>query len=315
MGNELVPAASTALEAAVDAAKDYASAAKAKATLRAYGADWRHFVIWCESVHSKPLPAHPGQVAAYLGALAAGGARATTIARRAAAIRHVHCSLGHDNPAAHPGVKATLQGIRRSLGTAPRKKAALTADLVARLVRKIPQDLAGLRDRALILIGFAAALRRSELVALDVADIARHAKGIVITVRRSKTDQVGAGAVKAVPYGAKLKAVAALDAWLAASGIAEGALFRGVRGTSVKQIRLSDKQVARIVKSRSTKIGLDPAQFAGHSLRSGFITSASDAGAELAAIAKHAGHAKIDTTLGYVQVADAFRGHAGKKFL
>ena len=315
MDGELVPAPNFALEAAVGAAAEFAQAAKAKNTLRGYGSDWRHFSIWCESVHSRALPAHPGQVAAYLGALAAGGKRTKTIERRAAAIRHFHVQAGQDNPVAHPGVRATLQGIRRSLGVAPRKKAALTAELVAKAIKKIPSDLAGLRDRALILIGFAAALRRSELVDLKVNDIARHPKGIVVTLRRSKTDQVGAGVTKTVPHGHKLKAVAALDAWLSASKISEGALFRGVRGDRAFDRPLCDQQVARIVKKRVAQIGLDPAAFAGHSLRSGFITSASDSGAELATIAKHAGHAKLDTTLGYVQVADAFRDHAGKKFL
>lgn len=315
MSDELVPAIPTALIVAVDAAAEFAQAAKARNTLRAYEADWRHFHTWCESVNSRPLPAHPGQVAAYLGALAAAGMKAKTIERRAAAIRHFHKGAGHDNPADHPGVKATLQGIRRSLGTAPMKKAALTADLVGRAIKKIPTDLAGLRDRAVLLIGFAAALRRSELVALEVADVARHAKGIVVTLRRSKTDQAGAGATKAIPHGHKLKAVAALDAWLAGARISDGPLFRGVRGDRVFDRPLCDHQIARIVKKRAAQIGLDPSLFAAHSLRSGFITSAADAGAALAAIAKHAGHSKVDTTLGYVQVADAFRDHAGKKFL
>jgi site-specific recombinase XerD len=315
MPNEVVSAPHSALEAAVGAAADFAKNSRAANTLRAYESDWRHFKIWCESVHCSPLPAHPGQVAAYLGALAGGSAKSSTIDRRAAAIRYFHQEAGHDNPAGHPGVRATLAGIRRSLGRPPSKKSALTADLLAKLLSKIPNDLAGLRDRALISLGFAAALRRSELVDLKVNDIARHAKGIVVTLSRSKTDQVGAGVIKAVPHGHKLKPVAALDAWLVGAKIAEGPIFRGVRGNRTLHGALSDCQVARIVKKRAAIAGLDPALFAGHSLRSGFITSASDAGAELASIAKHAGHAKIDTTLGYVVVADAFRNHSGRKFL
>lgn len=316
MGDELVPRAETAAEltAAAGAAADFAQNSKAASTRRGYAADWRHFQAWCEAVGQVALPAAPATVAAYLGALAQHS-KVKTIERRCAAIRHFHVAARHGNPAAHAGVKATLDGIRRTLGVAPTKKAALTAELIAKAVRKIPSDLAGLRDRAVILIGFAAALRRSELVDLKVNDVTRHAKGIVLTLRRSKTDQVGAGVVKAVPHGHKLKAVAALDAWLAAAKIADGPLFRGVRGDRVFLGPLADRQVARIVKKRCAQIGLDPTSVAGHSLRSGFITSAADAGAELATIAKHAGHAKIDTTLGYVQVADAFRDHAGKKFL
>ncbi|HEX4043247.1 MAG TPA: tyrosine-type recombinase/integrase [Xanthobacteraceae bacterium] len=316
MVNELVPAAENAeLIDAAQAVAKFAENSKAANTRRAYAADWRHFTTWCERMNLVPLPAPPATVAIYLGALATNGMKVKTIERRCTAIRHFHKQAGHDNPADHPGVKATLEGIRRTLGTAPAKKAALTADLVAKAIRKIPTDLAGLRDRALILLGFAAALRRSELIGLDHRDIARHPKGLVLTLRRSKTDQAGAGTLKAVPHGHKLKAVAALDAWLAAAAISEGPIFRGVRAGSVFAARLCDHQVARIVKKRAAQVGLDPTLFAGHSLRSGFITSAADAGAELAAIAKHAGHAKIDTTLGYVQVADAFRDHSGKKFL
>jgi site-specific recombinase XerD len=315
MENELIPARISPLEAAADAAATYAQNNKAASTRRAYGADWRHFQTWCETVSLSPLPATPESIAAYLGAMASAGAKAKTIERRCTAIRHFHQLAGADNPAAHPGVKATMDGIRRTIGTAPKKKAALTAQLIARAIKKIPKDLTGLRDRALLLLGFAAALRRSELVAIDIMDLALHPKGLVVTLRRSKTDQAGAGVIKAVPHGHKLKAVAAVEAWIAASKITEGPLFRGVRGDRVKQSRLSDKQVARIVKRRAAAIGLDPTSVAGHSLRSGFITSAADAGAELATIAKHAGHAKIDTTLGYVQVVDAFRDHSGKKFL
>jgi len=315
MGNELVPASNLSLEAAAGAACEFAQNSNAANTRRAYAADWRHFRTWCASVGQIVLPATPAVVAAYLGAMAGAGAKVKTIERRCTAIRHFHVAARHDNPAAHPGVRATLDGIRRTLGSAPKKKAALTSELIAKAVKRIPSDLAGLRDRALILIGFAAALRRSELVDLKVNDVARHAKGIVLTLRRSKTDQVGAGTIKAVPYGHKLKAVAALDAWLAAARISEGPIFRGVRGVRVLPGQLCDHQVARIVKKRAAQIGIDPSSVAGHSLRSGFITSASDAGAELAAIAKHAGHAKLDTTLGYVQVGDAFRNHSGKKFL
>jgi site-specific recombinase XerD len=315
MGKDLVPATDLALETAVQAACDYAQVSKSANTRRAYDSDWRHFQAWGEYSKIVILPALPATVAAYLAGLAKSGAKVKTIERRCTAIRYFHKQAGFDNPAEHPGVKATLDGIRRTIGTAPNKKAALTADLIGKAVKRIPMDLAGLRDRALLLLGFAAALRRSELVALDVADIERHARGIVIKLRRSKTDQVGAGKIKAVPHGHKLKAVAALDAWLAAAQISEGAIFRGVHGKSVLPGRLCDDQVARVVKKRIALMGLDPALFAGHSLRSGFITSASDAGAELASIAKHAGHAKLDTTLGYVQVADAFRNHSGKEFL
>jgi integrase len=253
--NALVPtpwSEQKSLEVAVEAAAEFIAASKAAATRRAYA----DFAAWCADHGQVDLPAAPATVAAYLGALATAGTKASTVRRRCAAIGDVHRRAGHDNPAAHAGVKATLAGIARTLGSAPAKKTALTADLLAKALRRIPEDLAGLRDRALILIGFAAALRRSELVALDVADIAHHPKGLVITIRRSKTDQAGAGFTKAVPHGRKLGAVRALDAWLAAAGIGAGPVFRGVRGTRVLGRRLCAHQVARIVqKRRHTKVG------------------------------------------------------------
>jgi site-specific recombinase XerD len=318
MENALVPSTDCgqkSLEMAVEAAADFIAASKSTATRRAYASDWRDFASWCTAHGQTELPAAPATVAAYLGALASAGAKVSTVQRRCAAIGDAHRRNGHDNPAAHAGVKATLAGIARTLGAPPAKKAALTADLLAKALRRIPQDLAGLRDRALILIGFAAALRRSELVALDVADVARHPKGIVLTIRRSKTDQAGAGCTKAIPHGRKLHAVQALDGWLAAAKITVGPVFRGVRGTRVLGGRLCAHQVARIVQKRAAAAGLDPTLFAGHSLRSGYISSAAEQGASLVSIAAHADHKKIDTTRGYVQIADAFRDHSGEGFL
>jgi site-specific recombinase XerD len=318
MENALVPTTDSghkSLETAVEAAADFIAASKATATRRAYASDWRDFAAWCTAHQQTELPAAPATVAAYLGALASAGAKVSTVRRRCAAIGDAHRRGGHDNPAGHAGVKATLAGIARTLGAPPAKKAAITADLLAKALRRIPQDLAGLRDRALILTGFAAALRRSELVALDVADVARHPKGLVLTIRRSKTDQAGAGCTKAIPHGRKLHAVQALDAWLAAAKIAAGAVFRGVRGDRVLGGRLCAHQVARIVQKRAAAAGLDPTLFAGHSLRSGYISSAAEQGASLVSIAAHADHKKIDTTRGYVQIADAFRDHSGKGFL
>lgn len=303
------------LEAHRRATAEFIAASKSDATRRAYAADWRDFESWCRTSGLAPLPATPETVAVYLSSQVAAGHKASTIRRRCSAIADAHRAANHENPAGHAGVKATLNGIARKIGTAPTKKSALTADVLQRAVRKIPTDLAGLRDRALILVGFAAALRRSELVALDVADIGRHPKGLVLTIRRSKTDQTGKGTTKAIPHGKRLGVIPALDAWLVAAKITSGPVFRGVRGGQVLAGRLSTERVACIVKARVAAIGLDPTTFAGHSLRSGYITTAADHGASLQSIAGHAAHAKIDTTLGYVQVRDAFRDHSGKHFL
>jgi integrase len=327
----------------------FIAASRAANTRRSYAGGWRNFEAWCVAHQHLSLPASPETVATYCAAAAAGGGRKFgTIKLRCAAISFVHRNAGHVNPVAHAGVKATLSGIARELGTAPTKKAALTADLLAKAVRKIPverrasarpgpaekqekysgdysrpldlqgfsmADLTGLRDRALLLLGFAGALRRSELVDLNVNDITRHPKGVVLTLGRSKTDQECQGTTKTIPHGKKLRTIEALDAWIRAAGITEGPIFRVVRGSHVLPRRLAARQVARIVKKRATAIGLDPKVFGGHSLRSGYASTAADHGAELASIARQLGHKSLTTTRGYVQVRDAFMDHSGRKFL
>lgn len=315
MPDNLPVAAGRELAEARKATAEFLEAAKSDATRRAYAADWRDFERWCATHDLIVLPADPENVAVYLSSLATAGKKLSTVRRRAAAIGHFHERAGHHNPATHTGVRATLEGIARRIGSAPIKKAALTVDMLEKVVRKIPEDLAGLRDRAVILLGFAGALRRSELTALDLADVTRHPKGLVVSIRRSKTDQTGRGITKAIPHGRRLKVGSNLDAWLVAGKITGGPIFRRIYGFRVSDERLAAEQVARIVKYRVRAAGFDPRIFAGHSLRSGFITTAADHGASLQGIASHAGHEKLDTTLGYVQVADAFRDHSGKKFL
>jgi site-specific recombinase XerD len=306
MTGELVTTASVA---------DFVRASKADNTRKAYASDWQNFERWCRDNDKQSLPAEPETIATYLAALAATR-KFATIRRRTAALGFAHRAANFENPLAHAGVRATLEGIARKLGRAPVKKAALTAELLAKAVRKLPADGPGLRDRALLLLGFAGALRRSELVALDVLDLARHPKGLLLTLRKSKTDQAGKGSTKAIPYGKRLHVVEAVDAWLIHARIVDGPIFRPTNHNGiVLGKRLTAGQVARIVKKRCAAIELDPKAFSGHSLRSGYITSAAEHGASLAKIADQAGHAKLDTTRGYVQVADAFKDHSGTRFL
>ena len=195
-----------------------------------------------------------------------------------------------------------MAGIRRDLGTAPTKKAALTLDDLRRLVAALPDTLAGHRDRAMLLIGWAGAFRRSELVSLDVADL--HINGAIkITLRKSKTDQEGRGMVKTIPPidDDLIDPVRALKAWLADSGIKSGPLFRRIDRHGVLHGRLSDKAVALIVKDAAQRAGLEPVQFAGHSLRSGFITAAALAGVEDRDIAAQTGHKSMAVLHDYMQ--------------
>jgi integrase len=184
------------------------------------------------------------------------------------------------------------------------------------MVAEGKRDLAGKCDRALLLLGFALAARRSELVALDVADLEECPEGLRVTIRRSKTDQEGAGAVVAVCRGSIACPVASVKDWLAAADIADGPVFRRVgKGGRVLPGRLHPQNVALIVKAYAARLGLDPGAFSGHSLRSGFLTSAAARGASLFKMMDVSRHKSVDTLRGYVRDADAFRDHAGAGLL
>ena len=307
---------STELIEASNSANSYARAEKSAATLKAYESDLRHFSTWCERASVIFMPASPDTVAAYLASLADAGLSASTGMRRAAAIAYAHARLDLDRPTEAERVRQVLRGIRRTIGTAPKQKAPATAKYIRAMLKAVPDTSIGKRDRALLLLGFGAALRRSELVALDVADIERQPEGILVHIRRSKTDQEGAGHVVAVPRGTKLKPVEALDAWLAASSITAGAIFRSInKGGAVSPDRLTDQSVALIVKHRAAAAKLDPKLFAAHSLRAGFVTSALEDGADALRVMDQTRHKSVDTLRKYDRRAKAFAAHAGKGFL
>ena len=174
----------------------------------------------------------------------------------------------------------------------------------------------GLRDRALALLGFAGAFRRSELVALDVSDLQETEAGLIVTVRRSKTDQEGQGRMVAIVRGSIACPIQAVRNWLDAAKIENGPLFRPVaKGGKIMDGRLSDKQVSRTIKAFATRLGLDDAAFGGHSLRSGFLTSAAARGASIFKMADQSGHKSMDTLRGYVRNAEIFQDHAGTGLL
>ena len=297
-----------------DAAAAFAAAAKAEATRRAYASDWRDFTAWCLDEGAAPAPASARTVVRYLTHLAGIGRSVSTIDRRAAAITCAHRILGFDAPTGREEVRAVLTGIRRTLGRRPDKKQALTADLVTKVTRKIKPDLSGLRDRAMILLCFGAALRRSELVALDVADLDFQRRGVLVRLGKTKTDQAGRGRTVAVLDG-KLKVPDAVRAWLDAAAIAEGALFRGCDRNKLASSRLTAGQFARMLKTRCAAAGLDPTLIGGHSPRRGFATAAGDAGADLRITANHMRHAKLETTMGYIEDGELFRNNAGRGFV
>ena len=336
-------------------ARSFVDASRAASTQRAYASDWRRFSEWCAARNAPALPANPALVAVYLSSMSRRGLAPPSVGRALAAIAHAHKRAGLVAPHRAEGgavVAEVLAGIRRSRTDAPDKKAAADADVVMQLLWSITGDsLAAMRDRALISFGMALAARRSELVALDVADLEWEPKGCRVTIRRSKTDQEGAGAVVAVPEGRRLTPLTHLRAWLAAAGITEGAVFRplwkggGRQGSSgkadgeptatggpedptspadgepaklhrrLRDARLSDHAVARIVQARAMAAGLDPARYAGHSLRAGFVTAAARAGADVWKIQQVSRHRSMQVLSGYVRDARLFDDHAGEPFL
>ena len=309
-------------------ARAYGEAAKAANTRRAYGSDWRQFEAWCKSHGVSSLPADPGTIAAYLSDNA-GKLKVSTLGRRLAAIRAVHDYSGLALDLTGQAFRDVWAGIRRTHGARQNKKSPiLTADL-RRIVAALPDTLIGARDRALLLVGFASALRRSELAALVVRDAKGHRvtftdNGLLIELDASKTDQEGHGAVIGVPFGSHAETcpVRALRAWLEASEIPSGPVFRSVtRHGHIKESAMRGEAIGEAVKRaviRATVAsGHDmetarvfASKVAGHSLRAGFITSADGAGAPVAKIMEQARHARFETTRGYIRAADAFRGNA-----
>jgi site-specific recombinase XerD len=256
-------------------------------------------------------------VAAFLADQAATGSHPSTLGRRLAAIRYTHRAAGHDSPAADERVRAVLAGIRRTVGAAPVRKKAATSDVVIAMAAP-GASLRALRDRAVLLLGFAGAFRRSELVALNVDDVEPLPEGLLVTIRRSKTDQEGLGRKVAIPRGDTACPVVALAAWRAAASIDAGPLFRRVwnrRNQRVGAGRLTARMVATIVQEAAERLGFDPTAFGAHSLRAGFITSAAKRGANLFKICDTSGHKSLEMLRTYVRDAELFSNHAGAGLL
>jgi integrase len=297
--------------------REYIAAAKSDSTLRAYRSDWRQFEAWCRKQGFCELPASPDTVALYLGEMAASH-RPSTLARWLTSINKVHRAAGHPAPALseHLSVGETLKGIRRVHGTAPEAKRALFTEQLRAMVDALPPGLIGLRDRALLLIGFAGAFRRSELVALRVEDIEETREGLLIRIARSKTDPEGYGREAAIPYGSAPETcpVRACREWLAAADLREGPVFRRIdRHGHINGRALHKDSAGPIVKRAAAAAGLDPRDYAGHSLRAGFCTQAYMNGAREFDIMRQTGHRSLDTLRKYIRGRGLFRDNAAAK--
>jgi site-specific recombinase XerD len=298
-----------------EAERDYASHAKAENTKRAYRSDWSQFVRWCEAKRLLALPATPETVGLYVSALARDFCT-STITRHLSAVSQAHQIAGFESPTKAARVRAVMAGIRRANGTAPHSKSPVIIDDLRAMLATIPSGTLGIRDRALLLVGFAGAFRRSELVGLNREDMEFTSDGLVVTLRRSKTDQEGQGRKVGIPIGAHPETcpVRALEKWLAVSGIAGGALFHSVdRYGHVQPGRLCDRAVALIVKRYAAACGKDAREFAGHSLRAGLATSAAIAGASERAIMNQTGHRSTAMVRRYIRDGSLFRDNAAAR--
>ena len=302
--------------------RSYAAASRAGNTWKAYQSDLRHFAAWCtEHGIAGPVPADPHVVAAYLADFA-GQLAVSTLARRLYALSAIHRMGGHPVPTEAPEVQAVWSGIKRTHRTAPRQKAPARTKLIAKMLTPLGAIPIDVRDRALLLIGFAGAFRRSELVALNVDDITDTEDGLHITVRRSKADQEGAGDVVGVPYGSNPATcpVRAWRAWLEVrrevTGAAEGPAFVSIPKGRTKKItnnRLPARIVAEVVKRRAKAAGLEDDVYAAHSLRAGFATEAFGHGVAELSVMRH-GRWKSSTSMRlYVREGSLWGDNAAAK--
>jgi integrase len=275
---------------------------RAPATRDAYSRDWAAFGAWCRSAGRLELPAEQETVQLHLVDMLDSGMSVSYAERRIAAIVAAHRAANVEPPIGY-GVRDLMRAARRERG-GPEGKAALSVSELKRVLRALPKSPMGARDRALLLVGFAGGLRRSELAGLDLADVRFERRGVVVHLGRSKTDQNGHGRDVPIWRGRRVRTcpVRALRLWLSERGREPGPLFVGFEmdGTPGGW-RLSGRQIARIVQRSVAAVGLDPARYAGHSLRAGCATAAAEGGAGDLAIMERTGHRSLATLKRYVR--------------
>lgn len=299
----------------VEQARDFLRQAKAGNTRRAYRADWAHFSGWCANHNRPSLPAAPETLVFYLTELAQTH-KPASLTRRLSAISQAHQVADLDSPTRAAPVRALMAGIRRARGTAAEGKKPLLVPELKAMLETLPDNLLGLRDRALLLVGFAGAFRRSELVGLDWEDIEFGKEGLSVVIRRSKTDPEGQGRKIGIPYGSHAAQcpVRALAAWRDQARGDQRPVFRPLdRYGNLGLKRLSDRAVARIVKRTIAATGADPAGYAGHSLRAGLATAAALGGASERAIMNQTGHRSLVTVRRYIREGSLFQENAVSK--
>lgn len=315
-GNDFVISDNASLKAnsaLSDKSRQRLGKSKSDNTIKAYSADWRDFTDWCTYHKVTALPAAPETIVNYINDLA-DNAKANTVSRRITAISENHIAAGYDrdaNPAKAGIVRFAISAIRREKGTFQHGKSPILLETVQLLAGNFTaDDLPSLRDKALLLLGFAGAFRRSELVSVQAEDLTFTPQGLLVFIPRAKGDQFGQGSTIAIPFApdAKICAVRAVKEWLDASGIKAGPLFRPfTKSQTLRPVQLSDKSVALIVKKHIKNAGLDEKDFAGHSLRRGFATSAAQHDIDTLSIMRQTRHKSEKMVHRYIEQGNLFK--------
>ena len=293
---------------------------KARNTIRAYKSDFSDFGLFCAQNGFKSLPSEPKVVSLYLTHLSTKDAKMSTLKRRLVSIGVIHKLKGHYLDTKHPAIIENIMGIKRRKGSFQKAKKPILINSLKKLINAIDQqkkeEIKKLRDRSIILIGFSGGFRRNEIVSLDYDDLDFVPEGLKLSIRRSKTDQFGEGFTKALPYfdSSQYCPVVSLKKLLDLSKIRSGPVFRRFsKGSKLSENRLTDQTVALLIKEYLNLAGIDSENFSGHSLRSGFATSAAESGVEERNIMAMTGHKSTEMVRRYIKEANLFRNNALNK--
>ena len=293
---------------------------KARNTVRAYKSDYKDFGLFCAQNGFKPLPSEPKIVSLYLTHLSTKNVKISTIKRRLASISVIHKLKGHYLDTKHPIIIENIMGIKRRKGSIQKGKKPLLINNLKLIINVIDElkcdEIKKFRDRSIILIGFSGGFRRNEIISLDYDDLDFVNEGVKINLKRSKTDQFGEGSIKGLPYfdNSNYCPVLSIKKWLDISNIKSGPLFRRFsKGSKLSQNRLSDQTVALLIKKYLNLAGVDNKNYSGHSLRSGFATTAAQSGVEERNIMAMTGHKSPEMVRRYIKEANLFKNNALNK--
>ena len=293
---------------------------KANNTVRAYKSDFDDFGLFCAQNGFKSLPSDPKVVSLYLTYLSTKDVKMSTLKRRLVSIGVIHKLKGHYLDTKHPSIIENMMGIKRRKGSIQKGKKPLLINNLKILINAIDkeknEEIKKLRDRSIILIGFSGGFRRNEIVSLDYDDLEFVQEGLKISLKRSKTDQFGEGSVKGLPYfeNSKYCPVISIKKWIEISKISSGAIFRRfIKGSKLSHNRLTDQSVALLIKHYLKLAGIESKNYSGHSLRSGFATSAAESGAEERSIMAMTGHKSTEMVRRYIKEANLFKNNALNK--